>query len=127
MTVDLLVERWQVCLGLGPGDPAAVVLLDNILTPTAAQSFASQMLAQQDAFDATYRTDRTFFVRQRPGQQTAVIDAADPGGVPTRQEIESNLVTAPTTNLVLYVRHLNPNGFLRWGTMPVSAARQLSA
>lgn len=127
MTVDLLIERWQVCLGLGPGDPAAVVLLDNILTPKAAQDFASAMIVQQDAFDATYRTDRTFFVRQRPGQQTAALEVGDPGGVPTRQEIETNLVAAPTTHLVLYVRHLTPNGFLRWGTMPVGAARQLPA
>lgn len=124
---DLLVERWQVCLGLGPGDPAAVVLLDNILTPKAAQDFASQMIAQQDAFDPTYRTDRTFFVRQRPGQQTAALTVADPGGVPTRQEIETGLVQSPQTHLVLYVRHLTPNGFLRWGTMPLAQARQLPA
>lgn len=124
---DLLIERWQVCVGLGPGDPAAAVLCDNILTPVAAQEVATQLFARQDAFDATWLAGRGFFVRLRPGQQVAAITVADPAGVPTRQEIETNLVAAPTTHLVLYVRHLTPNGFLRWGTMPLGQARQLPA
>lgn len=124
---DLLIERWQVCVGLGPGDPAAVVLCDNLVTPAAAQDLAQQMFARRDAFDATWLADRTFFVRLRPGQQTAAVVVADPGGVPTRQEIETALAATPQSHLVVYVRHLNPNGFQRWGTMPLAAARQLPA
>lgn len=122
---DLLIERWQVCVGLGPGDPTADVLCDNLVTPGAAQDLASQMLARRDAFDATWLADRTFFVRGRPGQQTAAVVVADPGGVPTRQEIEAALAATPQSHLVIYVRHLTPNGFQRWGTMPLAAARQL--
>lgn len=125
---DVLIERYQVCLGTGPQDPAPSIAVDAVLTFAAAQTLRDQLLTAQRAgsFDADAIAGRTYYVRSAPGQQLeAIPSVADAGGVPTRAEIEQ--IADQQTSVVLFARHLNPAGFVRIGTLSIAQVKTLGA
>lgn len=125
---DILVERFQVCLGSGPQDPAPSIAIDDVLTRAVAQGLADQLVsaARAGGFDQDTIGTRTFYVRNKPGQQIETLAVvADATGIPTRAEIEA--IADQQTSIVVFARHLTPAGFVRLGTLPVADLRRLSA
>lgn len=112
---DLLCEAYDVCYGTGPADPAPRVVSLPYRTFRAAGDAATALNAQARAggFDpASVDAARVFFVRPRGGQQLLPVPTATPGDPPSAQEIDAAL-DGIEVEVPVFVRHLNPPGFLQ--------------
>lgn len=117
---DLLCELYEVCYGTGPADPAPQVVSLAYRTRDAARVAANALNAQVRSGDfdpAAVAAGNAFFVRVRPGQDLLPVPASAAGQPPTAAEIKAALATTDLS-VPVFVRHLNPNGYVRVAVLP---------
>lgn len=119
---DLLCEVYEVCYGTGPADPAPQVVSLSYRTQDAARIAANALNAQARSGDfdpAMTAADKAFFVRVRPGQDLLPVPTSAAGQPPTAGEIKTALA-ATELSVPVFVRTLNPSGYVRVAVLPRS-------
>ena len=116
---DLLCEAYDVCYGTGLDDPAPRIVSLPYRTRAAATDAALALNAQARAggFDpSAVDAAKAFFVRTRPGQQLLAVPTETAGAAPTVGEVFT-AIAAQDVMIPVFVRHLNPPGFVQLGVM----------